>query len=242
MKKDTDLFKRLLFLVASPLINVARKVKERFFRHRSRRRYRHSPYAMHSMMPFDRLMDDHGAYGEYLVSEALHGLYGKWLFNLYLPHRGEETEIDCIFIGKGGVFLFESKNFKGRIYGSEDQKDWFHTYKNEKGVRKTRFFNPMMQNGAHRKALMHILEGNVPVHAMVVFGRDAELFTDVATEKPKELLLIGDLRKTVKSFGTSALTKEQIGEIYRILLPYSINDRKKQAEHIKSVNAKRYHR
>lgn len=49
-----------------------------------------------------------------------------------------------------GVFVFESKNYSGWIFGSEGQRQWTQALNK---VTKTRFYNPIMQNAAHVRAL-----------------------------------------------------------------------------------------
>jgi hypothetical protein len=57
-------------------------------------------------------------------------------------------------ISTKGIFVFESKNYSGWIFGSEKNRYWTQTLpKNSKN----KFFNPIWQNKAHIKALSESL-------------------------------------------------------------------------------------
>ena len=69
--------------------------------------------------------EDIGTYGEKLTIFDLEllkvkGYNGNILHNLYIPYNnGKTSEIDILFITKKGIFVIESKNYSGWIYGSE---------------------------------------------------------------------------------------------------------------------------
>ena len=94
-----------------------------------RMRYRSSLYRSSCRIAkYSDLKKDRGAYGEFLVYDALRREKGRWLFNLYLPKGEEKTEIDALLLSERGIFLLESKNFSGRVYGSVGNPEWFHTF------------------------------------------------------------------------------------------------------------------
>lgn len=102
-----------------------------------------------------------GQYGEYLteyalLSRSMEGYYVV-LKNLYLPMKGKTTEIDLLMIHEKGIFVFESKNYSGWIFGSEDQLKWTQCFKS--GQRE-HFYNPY-------KAESHIYQsfGDFPQYA-----------------------------------------------------------------------------
>ena len=53
--------------------------------------------------------------------------------------KGKTTEIDLLMIHEKGIFVFESKNYSGWIFGSEDQLKWTQCFKS--GQRE-HFYNP----------------------------------------------------------------------------------------------------
>jgi len=81
--------------------------------------------------------------------------YKKFLFNCYIPKQnGTTSEIDLIMLHTSGIYVFESKNYSGWIYGAESQRMWTQTFGNG---HKEHFYNPLMQNSTHIKWLRHLI-------------------------------------------------------------------------------------
>ena len=244
MKSDTALFSRLWAITARPVLKFLKKTFKRIgngaFALGARIYYKKSPY--YQQMPhrsFADLKKDKGAYGEYLLCYLLRREKGRWLYNLYIPGREEATELDALFICSRGVFLFESKNFSGRIYGLLSQPDWVQSVKTEKGIRKLRFFNPMMQNGAHARALKALLPENTPVYPMVVFGRESTLYTPVAKEQPDKLFCSRDLRKRVSAIKKGMLSADRVDNIHSTLAQYTKIDLRDKLSHLRRAQKRR---
>ena len=81
--------------------------------------------------------------------------------NLYLPKdNGETSEIDVIFITQKGIFVFESKNYSGWIFGDDKGKNWTAMLPNKQ---KNYFYNPIKQNKTHLKWMREYVGENVPL-------------------------------------------------------------------------------
>lgn len=97
-----------------------------------------------------------GRYGEMLTARKLKtaklfGRDGKILRNVYVPKdNGETSEIDVLFITQKGIFVFESKNYSGWIFGDERSQYWTDSLPNRQ---KNKFYNPIKQNRTRAKAL-----------------------------------------------------------------------------------------
>ena len=100
-----------------------------------------------------------GQFGEFATEFALtnHNLEGNFrvLKNLYLPLKGKTTEIDLLMLHEKGVFVFESKNYSGWIFGDSDQLKWTQSLPNGE---RNQFYNPIRQNQTHIRALAEYLE------------------------------------------------------------------------------------
>lgn len=187
-----------------------------------RMRYRSSLYrSFCHIARYGDLKKDRGAYGEFLVYDTLRREKGQWLFNLYLPKGEEKTEIDALLLSERGIFLFESKNFTGRVYGSAGNPEWFHTFKTSKGIKKQRFFNPIMQNSAHQKALCALIGLEEIVFPIVVFGKNTDLHVQESGECSKKLTTLNRLSSVVRSFEKGVLKQEEIKRLYGVLEPYT---------------------
>ena len=83
-------------------------------------------------MFIDSIFDEQwvGRHGEKLTEQELKfvklfGRKGKILRNVYLPKdNGETSEIDVLYITQKGIFVFESKNYSGWIFGDEKGQYW----------------------------------------------------------------------------------------------------------------------
>ncbi len=116
-----------------------------------------------------------GARGERWVNDAmlagLDQIDYRVLSDVILPLRGSTTQIDHVVLSRFGIFVIETKNMSGWIFGSPDQKMWTQVLK---GGKKRRFQNPIFQNFAHIKAVQGALSVEQDrLHNLVVFVGDA---------------------------------------------------------------------
>lgn len=121
-------------------------------------KFKNSEYSQKSGSSFLETFFNKGKYGEFTTYSYLEKLKGphKLLTNLYVPRKdGTFTEVDLVMIAKTGIYVFESKNYSGWIFGDEKNKNWVQTFKNNK---KYRFFNPIWQNNTHINALKNVLQ------------------------------------------------------------------------------------
>ena len=137
--------------------------------------YRNCAYYKVTRNSYLSIMRNKGLYGEYLIYKQLKEMEAdgaKFLFNIYIPkENGETTEIDVLMISSKGIFVFESKNYSGWIFGEENQKGWYQTLPVNRGkCHKERFYNPIMQNDTHIKYLKGFLGEDVPTKSMIVFS------------------------------------------------------------------------
>lgn len=88
------------------------------------------------------------------------------------------TQIDHLLISPYGVFVIETKNYKGWIFGGEHQKMW--TQKIFK--QSFKFQNPIHQNYKHIKVLESVLDDVIDptlMHSIVIFMPDCEFKTQM---------------------------------------------------------------
>lgn len=119
---------------------------------------------------------------------------------------GSTTQIDHILVSKYGLFVIETKNMKGWIFGGEDQKEWTQQIFKDK----YRFQNPLRQNYRHLKALEEILE--VPPTALtsvIAFVGECTFKTTM----PENVFRGISYTKYIKSFDQERLNPLQIRQI-----------------------------
>lgn len=188
-------------------------------------------------------MFDFGRKGEYFTYKYLRKYEKdgeKFLFNAYIP-KGENgtTEIDVLFISSKGLFVFESKNYSGWIFGNEKQKMWTQCLPQNKGSHKEKFFNPIMQNKTHIKHLKTLLNEETPVFSIIVFSERCTLKDITLYSDDVKVIKRNSVKYTVDSIlssGQSVLSPEDINEIYNKLYPFTQVSEDVKKAHIDAIN------
>ncbi len=204
-------------------------------------RYQKSIYKPLSEQSFWRVFKDTGAYGEYLTVEKLAQIQGnkKILINTYLPKAGkpeETTEIDVLLIHTKGIFVLESKNYSGWIFGKEKDRYWTQCLNSRT---KTKFYNPISQNATHIKALQKTLPQipNEAFNSIIVFSERCELKkltvqSNIPVIKRNNLLHI--MRDIIESSDTN-FDDMQIEEIYYAIINKRITEKGTKEKHIETI-------
>lgn len=63
---------------------------------------------------------------QFFTSIRLDGTVYRRIDNITLEYRGQTTQIDHVFVSQFGVFVVETKNMSGWIFGNEDHAQWTH--------------------------------------------------------------------------------------------------------------------
>ena len=105
------------------------------------------------------------------------GISAQTIFqDLYVKkYNGKFSQIDLVVATKVGIIVFEVKDYSGWIFGKGNQSQWTQVL--AYGKRKYRFYNPILQNNEHIKALRKQLKQfeKVPFYSVIVFYGDCEL-------------------------------------------------------------------
>lgn len=122
-----------------------------------------------------------GNYGEKCVAGILAQLPTEEykIFNdIYIQYNNMSVQIDHLVISKYGVFVIETKNYSGTIYGYENADKWTQYVGNEKYL----FKNPIKQNKFHTLAVKNALRiAESAVVPIVVFTLKSELKCQTST-------------------------------------------------------------
>ena len=211
-------------------------------------RYKQSSYYLSTHYEYKDLLKDAGKYGEYLVYENLREFEqsgAKFLFNCYFPRedlpREEDltTEIDVMMIGQGGIFVFESKNYKGWIFGKEKSKYWTQILPigNKQSMKKP-FYNPVKQNDGHIKSLKKLIGDEMAIFSIIVFSDKCTL-KKVKVDKSIALVIqTKEIKNIVNALTDQSkynLSIEQINELYSKLYPFSQVSSEVKEKHIEDV-------
>jgi hypothetical protein len=151
-----------------------------------------------------------GWVGEVMVRRALAKLEaGEYaaFHDLYFPRPDGKgsTQVDHVVVSPFGIFVIETKNYRGWIFGGEKQRQWTQQIYRHK----SRFQNPLHQNRLHIRALMAFLQ--LPESAfksVVVIVGNAQLKTPMPAN-----VLTGGLRRWIESHRETVLDDDQVHSV-----------------------------
>ncbi len=129
--------------------------------------------------------------------------------DVIIPSNHGTTQVDHILVSPFGIFVVETKNYKGWIYGSEDQSTWTQViYKS-----KHKFQNPLRQTHRHKKVLSKYLGvKESTIQPVISFVGDVEF----KTELPPNVLRSG-LCSYIKQFGEVVFSDDEVERITGLL-------------------------
>ena len=226
----------LIIFTLIPIVAVALKLLSLYLK------YRNSTYKLASGNSFFKIIFDKGNYGEFLTFTKLENLgKGNMLMtNLYIPREdGTTTEIDLLMISPTGIYVFESKNYSGWIFGDERNKNWTQTLENRQ---KNRFYNPIWQNKAHINALKNVLNlDDDAFKSYIIFSERCTLKKINVTSSNVKVIkrdqLIRSIKKDIKD-SPEIFKSEEVNQIYSSLQKYANVDEDIKQAHIAAIKSK----
>ena len=190
------------------------------------------------------LFENKGDRGERIVGSKLFNLPSDYfILNDVLLRRpnGSTTQIDHIVIAKSGIFVIETKNYSGKVYGSENSDywkeyfNWFSRgwYKYGHHSESYSFYNPIKQNQGHINALRKLLSSyeNLPFFSIIVFSNDAELHVNSSSAL---ILQWRYLDAAILKFNHNYLTEDQVHSIYQTIAAHAF-----MAQNVKAAKEER---
>lgn len=177
-----------------------------------------------------------GVMGEFVIN-----VLAKWkldpdvyhlIKNVTLPTEDGTTQIDHIIVSIYGVFVVETKNLRGWIFGSPNQKSW--TQKIYQHTNK--FQNPLHQNYKHVKTLETLLAlEESQLHSVVVFIGDSEF----KTAMPDNVTYGMGYIRYIQSKTEQVLSPKQVIEITQAIedgrLARTFKHHREHAKHVQSI-------
>ena len=154
------------------------------------------------------------------------------LHDVTIPSKTGTTQIDHVIVSVYGLFVIETKNYKGWIYASAQDAQWTQVHFRQKH----RFQNPLRQNYAHVCALSELL--GIPkdtIHGVVCFMGDAKFKTPV----PEGVFLEGRYVNHIQSFQTELFSKEEVAQLLQRLESGRLERGfKTNRQHVRQLNAR----
>ena len=160
-----------------------------------------------------------------------------WLFldaNIYrrfhdviIPSKNGTTQIDHLLVSPYGVFIVETKNIKGWIFGAEDQSKWTQSLYGKKYS----FQNPIRQTFRQKKILSEYLNLDESIiHTVIYFVGDCKFKTHLPTN-----VIRSGLGSHIKQYRNRILSPEEIGRALKMLEKHVSESTLTTKDHIQSL-------
>ena len=149
--------------------------------------------------------------------------------DLLLQTGGHSTPIDQVVISVSGIFVIETKYYKGWIYGGENSEYWTQNIYGHKNQLR----NPLWQNQGHIKAITRLLSdpGMIPIYNIVAFSGQATLKLD----RSLPVMYWRQVVPYIKRHREPQMSEAYADEIYNLLLEANVTDKEARKQHVKSV-------
>ena len=180
--------------------------------------------------------------GENIVARSLaRGLsFEKYyiLNNITIPSQyNGSSQIDHIVVSRFGIFVIETKDYKGWIFGSSDQEKWTQSLPG--GNNKFQFHNPLRQNWAHIQSLKGIFP-TVPEDKFI----SIIVFTDASefkTPLPNNVVNIEGLVPLIASHQEHIVTEDMLYTVVGKLTYRGHTNNISAQDHIENLNTRHLH-
>lgn len=182
-----------------------------------------------------------GKVGEYQVSQQAKAHLSEeyvLLDNITLPDGdGGTTQIDHVILSPFGIFVIETKNYTGWIFGTARQKQWTQQiYK-----KKFKFQNPIHQNYKHIQVLATVFSSMIDpihLHSVIVFSNQCEF----KTQMPANVCRGKTWLNYIQQFQNTVINADQIQQIQDLIdqhrLEASLKTDFKHVQHLKNRTQK----
>lgn len=147
--------------------------------------------------------------------------------NIIIKSSNGTTQIDHIVVSQFGVFIIETKNTNGWIFGSEAQAKWTLSYFGKKFS----FQNPLRQTYRQKKVLAQFLHiDDSHIRTVIYFVGKCKFKTIL----PSNVLKSG-LARYINKFSTPIITPDEVNRINNQLEQHKKECKLTTRDHVKSL-------
>ena len=160
-----------------------------------------------------------GRHGEEIAAKIISRVLkeGDYLLtNTEITYDGKRAEMDCIVVNKFGVFIFEVKNYSGRLIGDEDDYEWQKIKITDSGnMYASRVKNPIKQ----LKRQVYLLAHYLRCHRINVWvdGHIILLHQNSPVDSGYIISSLSDIDRAIHTKGKNYLQPKEIDQIIMLL-------------------------
>ena len=151
----------------------------------------------------------------------------KRYHDIIIPSSNGTTQIDHLLISQFGIFIVETKNKDGWIFGDANNATWTQVVFGKKFA----FQNPLRQTYRQKKVLAEFLSiDESAIHVIVYFVGDSKF----KTQLPANVIKSG-LASYIKSFNIEMLSQNEVSRISAVLVKHISESQISAKEHVRSL-------
>ncbi|MDZ7757764.1 NERD domain-containing protein [Rhodohalobacter sp.] len=146
---------------------------------------------------------------------------------IIIPSKNGTTQIDHLIVSPYGLFIVETKNKKGWIFGGGRQRKWTQSIYGKNYT----FQNPVKQTFRQKKILSEFLDLDESlIHTVIYFVGDCKFKTDLPANVIRKRL-----GKYIKGFKEQVLPPEEVHRIEETLEQHMDESTLTTRDHIQSL-------
>ena len=142
---------------------------------------------------------------------------------------GKTSQIDHVLISTKGIFVVETKNYSGRIYGKDSDISWTQVL--AFGHTKNKVYSPVLQNVTHIKRLSSLFSNeSLQMNNVVVFAQG-----NVAHIDSKYVYTPGQLQRCLLECRNGLLGENEVQRIAGTIKAYKEHPIETNKEHAEGI-------
>ncbi|MDO4971633.1 MAG: NERD domain-containing protein [Bacteroidales bacterium] len=190
-----------------------------------------------------------GRRGEARISKILEKLPEDYVTinDVVLSTKSGTTQIDHVVVSKFGVFVIETKNYRGKIFGNDNREQWTQLivtevtyarkwYKTYTYVKKSRLYNPVKQSLGHAYHVENLLKSHCDVKVVpIVVFTDSSDITNV--DSRYHVVYSSYLLSVIQGYKEECLSTEQVQAISSLIDQNNVRKLVGNSAHVRNVQA-----
>jgi hypothetical protein len=154
----------------------------------------------------------------------------KLINNIMLETGKKTTQIDHVVVSDYGVFVIETKNYKGWIIGNEYDNYWTQVI----FKRKEKLYNPVRQNYGHIQSLKEILNEYKDINYISIVAFTTKV--DLKVKAESDVVYTVNLLKTIKKYDIPTISDYVKEQIYARLISLNIDNKENRKAHVAAIH------